>query len=138
MDVAMPSALGFIEAVSASEHDVGDAEELGFEQGKLGRSEFEVRQLVHAVVDGACCVQMPGEAEHHRRVVPADKVAVTGQRRVKKTLERCLAGLTLQPFRQKRRGYKHIRLRTPLEVQYRLVAASRYWLLPVDHPLNLG
>ena len=71
MDLGMAAALRLVEAVAAGEDQVGMRDQLGLQREQLRRGEAEVRQLVHAVVDGAARRQVARESEHHRRVIPA-------------------------------------------------------------------
>ncbi len=79
MDVGVPAALGFVEAVPTREDHVGDAEQLAFELLELWRGEAEIRQLVHAIVDGADGMKVARKGEHQGGVVPADNGAGAGR-----------------------------------------------------------
>ena len=73
VDVVGQRALGLVQAVAAGEDDIGEAEQLLLERQQPGRRVLEIRQFVHAVVDGRRGLQMTRERQHHRRVIPAQQ-----------------------------------------------------------------
>ena len=71
--VAMPIALGLVEAHAAGEDEVGARENSSFSQrDQLLRCAAEKRELVHVVVDAEIAFEMARERQRHRRVVPKD------------------------------------------------------------------
>ena len=72
----MLPALGLVKALPTGEHDIGSGEQQLLEQCDLGRSVFERRKFVHAVVDANIAAQEIREAKRHRRVVPGDQLVM--------------------------------------------------------------
>ncbi len=135
MDVGVPVALGLVEAVAASEDNVGRGEQLAFEFDELRRRETEVRQLVHAVVHGATGAEMPGELEHHRGVVPTNQALgpALDQEAIEQTSELLRLIFPSQTFGQHGRGDHHPMFAIHPHFQSGLRAGLQPRLLPIDH-----
>ncbi len=71
VDVRMQVPFRLEKAVAPGEHHICRRQQLPLQRRELGRCKAEVRELVHAVVDGAGGVEMPGEGQHHGGIVPA-------------------------------------------------------------------
>jgi len=75
MDVRVPGSLVFVQAHAAGEDDVRHSEQLLFERRQLRGCRFELRELVHAVVDHRRWYEMARKLDRHRRVIPAYETA---------------------------------------------------------------
>ncbi len=139
MDVGMAVALSLIEAVAAGEDEVRFGKKFAFQLHQLRRSEAEVREFVHAVVDGAGGRQMPGEGQHHRGVVPADDRAFPVSQQLIQQLAqlRSLFGLA-QAFREHRGCDDDAVVRVDPDLQPRTGVAFQERLFPVDHQRAAG
>ena len=129
--------LGLVQAVAAGEDQIGRGEQLGFQRQQFGRREAEGGQFVHAVIDGACRADMARKAEHHRRVVPADRHGTFQRQKVVEQAAQCgvriLAGQAVGQMRRddmERPG--------GAQGETRRVVAADDRLFPHHHPVGGG
>jgi hypothetical protein len=98
VDVRMAVLLRLVEAVAAGEDHVGAVDQLLLERQQLGRREAEVGELVHAIIDGADGIDVPGEWQHHRGVVPTDeRLVLTGEKSSSSDLSALSVSASLRP-----------------------------------------
>src|SRR5690242_11387196 len=75
VDIRMTMFLMFVQTMSAGEYYISALEKQLLASEKVGGRTLEERELVHAVIDGGARFQMIRKREHHRGVVPANKIA---------------------------------------------------------------
>ncbi len=75
VDVVVLVAFRLVEAVPAGEDQVGACEQLRLQGAQARRGAAEGGQFVHAVVDHQAGGQMRRERQHHRGIVPEQRVA---------------------------------------------------------------
>jgi hypothetical protein len=82
VDIVVDSALDLEDCVAAGQHEVGGGEERSFVGAKVGRSEVEGRELVHAVVDdrGGTRGEVGAGRPEHRAVKPEHRGADSEER----------------------------------------------------------
>ena len=75
LHVVVMAALGFEQLVAAGENHVGIRQQKLLALGDISRSEAEVRQFVHAVVDDSVATEFPQQAgRRHRRIEPLHRI----------------------------------------------------------------
>ena len=70
MNVAVPRLLGFKQAASAGEDDLGFPQEINFILHEFGAGAAEGREFVHVVVDGDIAREITRKCERGGCVVP--------------------------------------------------------------------
>ena len=104
MHVAMPVALGLVEAHAAREDEIGAGEQIVLESDHSLRGAAEKRQFVHVVVDAQIAFEMAREGDRHRRVVP-ENPRRRGSRPIRSSTSSCCSAMISswhKPFGQNR------------------------------------
>ncbi len=139
MDVIVLLALHVIEAVPASEHEVGPREQLLFAQGNCRVGAMKGRELVHAVIDDLPRLDMGGKGQCLWRIVPKNRIVdrLCPDKRVKQ-LPLSLDGRRhAGPVRQER-GQDRDALGRHDALQRRRFRINEQRLFPIEHASVAG